>query len=101
MLAPRMTAPNGALLLAVGLGTWLMLSSAAGAGNGADAAAAVGTSQPPSAGAESSSDLALGLRVTLYTPLEGALLAASDDRVFVAGRAVTFAPQAEHFDLVV
>jgi hypothetical protein len=48
-----------------------------------------------------SSDAALDLRVTLFTPLEGALLASSDDRVFVAGRAVTFAPQAERFDLVV
>jgi hypothetical protein len=55
----------------------------------------------PSSDADPSSDVALGLRVTLFTPLDGALLAAADDRLFVAGRAVTFAPQPEHYDLVV
>ena len=84
---------------------WLALSSGASAQTDVDAdadsvpPAAAGSA--PSPGDESSSDAALGLRVTLFTPLEGALLAAADERLFVAGRAVTFAPQAESFDLVV
>lgn len=107
MRASQLTVPGWGCLaipFALGLGFYLAPPSGARAEPEPTTLAAhapPGTPEPPSDGAESSSDVALGLRVTLFTPLEGALLAGDDDRLFVAGRAVTFAPQAEHFDLVV